>query len=179
VLNNPPFIVGGSIDPFIGYEDYYIFVTLTDFEGDYEDGNSTLRWELVSYDSDIITFYEFRTDYDQFTFEPLENFSGTTNITVRVGDKDGNYSDEVTFDLVWQAVNDQIVVINASLGSTSVHRNHTMVSTPDSLMVYADIYDPDNNASLTNEPGNLENYTQFTGPTCPGNSLSWSIFLRW
>ncbi|MCK4613176.1 MAG: hypothetical protein KAU14_00100, partial [Thermoplasmata archaeon] len=142
VKNNPPFIVGGSIPGQEEKEENPLYVRLTDYEGDKEDGNYSLDWEVADYNTTVIIQIDLDPNYDRFTFHPAVNFTGLTNVTLKLTDSDGGYV-LTNLTINWTSVNDAPVIDSVWIDNTTVYRN-------ENLTVYINVTDDDDpNFNLT------------------------------
>jgi len=151
VMNNPPIIVGGSIPEQQYIEDNDLQIDLTEYEGDKEDDDleyDWLDWEVVAYDSSVITKIRNRINYDVFWFTPAENFTGTTIVTFKLVDSDGGYV-LVNASLTWASVNDEPVIEKTWTDNTTVLRDEI-------LTIYIQALDDDDPA------GNLTPVIHYT-----------------
>jgi len=131
-VNDPPIIKDGIEESYSYNEDTSFSLTFKEFEDDveFEDRppthNGLLNWDIVSYDSSIISNVEIVGD--TLTFTPVDNQYGTANVIIQLTDTDtvaesvfpegsvyGGYSPSPlsvtkSIDLVWTPVNDPPVL---------------------------------------------------------------------
>ncbi len=121
VMNNLPFVVNGPIPVQSIKEENILNVRLTNYEGDIEDGNLTLDWYVMDYNDSIIRVIENDPNYDLYKFHPVTNFTGYTNVTMKLIDSDSGYI-LVNVTLYWTSVNDAPIVDLSWTDNTTVLR---------------------------------------------------------
>jgi len=140
VMNNAPYIIGGAVPDQEDAEDNSVVFRLTQYEGDKETENIDLIWAAIDYDEAIITKIIHNPNYDQFTLIPADNFTGTTVVTFRLKDSDGD-SVLVDVSITWTSVNDEPIIERSWSDNLMVYRDETLTA----YIVARDDDDPDGN----------------------------------
>jgi hypothetical protein len=89
-------------------EDNNITIYLTTYEHDHwgEGINANLTWTVVSYNTSVIKYIiGDNATNDKIVFVPADDYWGSTNVTLRLWDADGNYTDQIV-SLIWLPVNE-------------------------------------------------------------------------
>ena len=122
ILNNEP-----EVDPipeFSTDEDTILVVNLTIYGSDIENVASDLLWYVDWYDNQTIVNFKGNGS-TEFSFTPLENFTGSTIITVNLTDLDGAWV-TTTVTLTWDIVYEAPRVMGFVLNETYVYRESTL-----------------------------------------------------
>ncbi|MFA5772809.1 MAG: kelch repeat-containing protein [Thermoplasmata archaeon] len=137
-------------------ENNNITVYLTTYECDRwgESVNANLTWTVSLYDTSVIKYVlgQNSTD-DKITFVPANDYWGTTNVTLRLWDADGNYTEQ-NVSLFWLPVNEPPWIsptipdqsasedLNISVNLTAYEHDHTNESIGVGLNWYVASYTP-------------------------------------
>jgi VCBS repeat-containing protein len=125
VNNNPPWI-STDCDDFMVIEDIMQDINLTSYGYDVEDMPSELVWSSDTNSGNTGIFTVQIIDGHILRIIPIENQTGTVDITLTVTDLDGSYytKSDVTISVI--GVNDAPVVTSVTLSTTSVYRTYNI-----------------------------------------------------
>jgi len=144
ILNNVP-VIDNTTEVSV-QEDSLLTVNFTDRGYDVEDNSTVLVWTIEWYNTSAIRSIDNDAVNNTFTFTPFTNFSGTTNITVTLEDKDG---DRTTADvnLTWIEVNDAPLLLDFNISS--------MIYRTLEYSIYLNLTDDQNSTEEINASGDI------------------------